>query len=234
LAECSGTTANRPNNVLGPSSPGPGTSRWEPHDDRAVRAVSLRGCQTPFHRSVVSAEARSEMAHDQRSTARYPSDPVETWPFLTAASTTCCSFEMIRASFPTAVGKVGVFTLYITQGTQRASDYEQGQLISVRSGVNARAVAAAHQPSRSANRRESRPGRGQSATFTALNPTSPSTTGHRRYRTTFPITVSVQISRAASVSSCDCATSPRTAVRPKTRIGTTPGRNDSRCAGITK
>jgi hypothetical protein len=61
--EYCGTTASRPNNVPGPSSPGPGTSRWEPHDDRAVRAVSLRGCQTPFHRSVVSAEARSEMAH---------------------------------------------------------------------------------------------------------------------------------------------------------------------------
>ncbi len=115
-----GTTASRPNNVPGPSSPGPGTSRWEPHDDRAVRAVSLRGCQTPFHRSVVSAEARSEMAHDQRSTARYPSDPVEIWPFLMAASTTCCSFEMIRASFPTAVGKAGVFALYITQGTQKS------------------------------------------------------------------------------------------------------------------
>ena len=144
-------------------------------------------------------------------------DLVEISAFLTKRpQQLCCSFKMIRASFPTVVGKAGVFTLYITQGTQRASDYEQGQLISVRSGVNARAVAAAHQPSRTANRRESRPGRGQSATITALNPTSPSTTGHRRYRTTCPTTVSVQISRAASISSCDCATSPRTAVRPNT------------------
>ena len=78
--EWCGTTASRPNSVPGPSSPGPGTSRWEPHDDRAVRAVSLRGCQTPFHRSVGSAKARSNVAHDQRSTARNPSDPVEIWP----------------------------------------------------------------------------------------------------------------------------------------------------------
>jgi hypothetical protein len=165
---------------------------------------------------------------------RYPSNPVESSPTMGATSTTCCSFEMIRASFPTGVGKQGVFALYITQGTQRASDYEQGQLISVRSGVNARAVAAAHQPSRSANRRESRPGRGQSATFTALNPTSPSITGHRRYRTICPTTVSVQISRAASVSSSDCATSPRAAVRPKTPHRDNIRKEDSRCAGITK
>ena len=70
-------------------------------------------------------------------------------------------------------GQAGVFTLYMNQGTQRASNYEQGQLIGVGSGVNARAVAATHQSSRPACRRESRPGRERSATLTALNPTSP-------------------------------------------------------------
>jgi hypothetical protein len=233
-AECCVTTASRPNSVPGPNSLDPGTSRWEPRDDQAARAASLRGCQTPFHRSVVSARTRSEMAHDEDQQSRDPSDPVEIWPFLTAVSTTCCSFEMIRASFPTGVGKKGVFALYITQGTQRASDYEQGQLIGVRSGVNARAVAAAYQPSRPAYRRESRPGSGQSATLTALSPSSPSTTGHRRHRIVCPITVRVQISRAASVCSCNCAISPNGREAYNPYIGTTPGRNDSRCAGITK
>jgi hypothetical protein len=49
-----------------------------------------------------------------------------------------------------------------------------------------------------------------------------------------PTTVSVQISRAASVSSSDCATSPRAAVRPKTPHRDNIRKEDSRCAGITK
>ena len=117
---------------------------------------------------------------------------------------------MIRASYPTVVGKAGVFALYIAEGP-KASDYKQGQLISVRSGVNARAVATAHQPSSSAYRREFRLGRKQSATLTALKPTSPRTTGHRRDRAIGPDTVSVQISRAASISPCGCATTQQTA-----------------------
>ena len=126
----------------------------------------------------------------------------------------------------------GLYVIH-NQGTQRASDYEQGQLISVGSGVNVRAVAAAHQPSRPVYRRESRSGREQSSSLTSLNPNSHGTTGYRRDQTTCPVTVSVQISRAASISSCDCASSP--AARPQIPcIGTTPGRNDSRCAGITK
>jgi hypothetical protein len=47
---------------------------------------------------------------------------------------------MIRACNPTVVGKPGVFALYIAEGP-KASDYKQGQLISVRSGLNARAGA---------------------------------------------------------------------------------------------
>ena len=42
---------------------------------------------------------------------------------------------MIRASYPTVVGKAGVFALYIAEGP-KASDYKQGRLISVRSGLN--------------------------------------------------------------------------------------------------
>lgn len=103
-------------------------------------------------------------------------------PSSAVASTPCCSFAMIRASFPTVVGKPGVFALYMSKGIQRASDYEQGQLISVGSGLYARAVAA-DQSSRSAGRSESRPGRMRPATaLTALNSTSPSTTGPRRDR----------------------------------------------------
>ena len=106
-----------------PNSPGPGTSRWVLHDDRAVRAVSLRGCLTPFHRNVVSAER--PLRCRARSKINSPDIPaIQSNPALCSGptSTTCCSFEMIRASFPTGVGKIGVFALYITKGHQRASE----------------------------------------------------------------------------------------------------------------
>ena len=117
---------------------------------------------------------------------------------------------MIRASYPTVVGKPGVFALYIAEGP-KASDYKQGRLISVRSGLNrqGRGDGASAEPF--GFRREFRPGRGQSATLTALKPTSPSTTGHRRDRAIGPDTVSVQISRAASISPCGCAITQQTA-----------------------
>jgi hypothetical protein len=105
---------------------------------------------------------------------------------------------MIRASFPTVVGKPGVFALYISKGIQRASDYEQGQLISVGSGLNARAVAAG-QSSRPAGRSESRPGR-MHATHRPQCAKSDIAQDH--WSSTRPDhvsnSVSVQISRAAS------------------------------------
>ena len=120
--ECCGTTASRPSNVPGQSSPGPGTSRSERRGVRAEPAVSLRGCQTPLHRSVGFPKTRSHVAGrsminkliSQRSSRNLALPQA-------ATSTTCCSFEMIRASFPTGVGKPGVFTLYMDQGTTEAS-----------------------------------------------------------------------------------------------------------------
>jgi hypothetical protein len=85
---------------------------------------------------------------------------------------------MIRACNPTVVGKAGVFALYIAEGP-KASDYRQGQLISVRSGLNARAGAATYQSSRSVGQRV--------PIGTRANPQNHysnlimlSTTGHRR------------------------------------------------------
>jgi hypothetical protein len=144
---------------------------------------------------------------------RRSSDPVENRAFLISHTNNMLRFRNDSGFLSNSSGQDRVFALYMSEGIQRASDYEQGQLISVGSGLNASAVAV-DQSSRPACRSESRPGRERPATaLTALNPTSPSTTGHRRDRTICR-TVSVQISRAANGSSCDCATSPRTAARP--------------------
>jgi hypothetical protein len=85
------------------------------------------------------------------------------------------------------VGKRRLLRYTWTQSTQSQRCTEQGLLISVRSGVNARAVAAAHQSSRSACQ-VSRSGLGRSALFAALSPFTASnvvtlsTTGYRRIR----------------------------------------------------
>src|SRR5512133_2506735 len=50
---CCGTTASRPSNVLAPNSPDLGTSHSVQHGVQAEPAANLRGCQTPFYRSVV-------------------------------------------------------------------------------------------------------------------------------------------------------------------------------------
>ena len=97
-------------------------------------------------------------------------------------------------------GQARGFALYMDNKAPKASVYKRGLLISVRSGVNARAVATAHQPSRSAYRREFRPGRRpiRHAHCTEANLAQHhwSSTGSDHG----PDTASVQISRAASIS----------------------------------
>ena len=147
---------------------------------------------------------------------------------------------------PTRVGKSGVFTLYMDARHLKSACTERGLLISVRSGVNARAVAAAHQSSRSARQCVpigTRPVRPVHCTelnlITALNLITLSTTGHRRSPTVVqrPPVYNLACSQQ---SSCRCATSPRTGIEaPQTPSTQTPeegrpGRNDSRCAGIRK
>jgi hypothetical protein len=68
-----------------------------------------------------------------------------------ATTTTVLQFRNDSGFLPTRVGKPGVFTLYMDTNAPNPARTE-GLLISVRSGVNARAVAAAHQSSRSACR----------------------------------------------------------------------------------
>lgn len=145
---------------------------------------------------------------------------------------------------PTRVGKPGVFTLYMDARHPKSGCTERGLLISVRSGVNARAVAAAHQSSRSARRRVpigTRPVRPVHCTelCIALNLITLSTTGHRRNPTVVQ-RPPVHNLACSQQSSCGCATSPRTGIEaPQTPSTQTPeegrpGRNDSRCAGIRK
>ena len=146
---------------------------------------------------------------------------------------------------PTRVGKPGVLRYTWTTRHPKPACTERGLLISVRSGVNARAVAAAHQSSRSACRRVPigiRP----AALFTALNCRTSTESDHTQHHWSptesdcCPNDRRCTISHAASSSSCGCATSPRTAIEaPQTPSTQTPeegrpGRNDSRCAGIRK
>jgi hypothetical protein len=111
-------------------------------------------------------------------------------------------------------GQAGVFTLYMNQGTQKS------QRLRART-TDQRGIRCERQ-SRCGDASVEPPGlstRVPTGTRAIRHPHRTesdlaSTIGHRRDRTICPSTVSVQISRAASGSSCDCATSPRTAVRP--------------------
>jgi hypothetical protein len=145
---------------------------------------------------------------------------------------------------PTRVGKPGVFALYMDARHPKSACTERGLLISVRSGVNARAVAAAHQSSRSARRRVpigTRPVRPVHCTelCIALNLITLSSTGHRRIGL---------LSNDRRCTNSHAASVPPAAARPaherplrppkppqtQTPEEGRPGRNDSRCAGITK
>ena len=63
----------------------------------------------------------------------------------------CCSFEMIRASFQQEWANRGLYVIHGHKAPKASVCTEQGLLVSVRSGVSVRAVAAAHQSSRSAS-----------------------------------------------------------------------------------
>ena len=156
-------------------------------------------------------------------------------PSSPLGSTTCCSFEMIRASFATRVGKRGVFALYMDGRGPRSQRVSARTTDQREIRCERQAVATAHQPSRSACRWEFGPGSAEARDPSCADSDLAQHHWQRQDRTSGPSTVSKQLSRAASISSCGCATSSRTAARPSNPyIGTTPGRNDSRCAGIRK
>ena len=125
--------------------------------------------------------------------------------------TTCCSFEMIRASFATRVGKRGVFTLYMDRrGPQKpavsARTTDQREIRCER-----QTGAAAHQPAR---RRGSQPGSGQVRHSSCAESDLAQYDWQGQPRTSRPGAL-VCNSCAASISSCGCATSKQTAVRPQ-------------------
>jgi hypothetical protein len=104
---------------------------------------------------------------------------------------TGCSFEMIRASFQQDWASRGCFRYTWTTRHPKPECTEQGRLISVRSGLNAKAAAVTHQSSRPACRLV--PTRaGPSTTLTALNLITLTTTGHRRHGTVCPSTAGAQ------------------------------------------
>jgi hypothetical protein len=70
----------------------------------------------------------------------------------------CCSFEMIRASFATRVGKRGVFTLYMDRRGPRSQRVSARTTDQREIRCERQTVAAAYQP---AHRRTSRQGSGQ-------------------------------------------------------------------------
>ena len=70
----------------------------------------------------------------------------------------CCSFEMIRASFATRVGKRGVFTLYMDRRGPRSQRVSARTTDQREIRCERQTVAAAYQP---AHRRRSRQGSGQ-------------------------------------------------------------------------
>jgi hypothetical protein len=166
-----------------------------------------------------------------------PADPGNSPSQTNERQQLCCSFEMIRASFQQEWANRGLYVIHGHKAPKPACT-EQGLLVSVRSGVNARAVAAAHQSSRSACQGVPI---GTRPTHHARCATSDHTQ-HRWSPTTWtvgPSTAGVNLA-CSQHSSGGCAISLGTAIQaarsPKARNPQQgrPGRNDSRCAGITK
>ena len=173
---------------------------------------------------------------------REPNSP-EQATTTTTQQQQCCSFEMIRASFQQDWASRGCFRYTWTTRHPKPACTEQGLLISVRSGLIARAAAATHQSSRPACRRVP----------TGPGPTSHGLVSHSRqaqhyWSPTAWNGVSHRIRGAPPVrklacsqhSHVGCATSLRTAfAAPRNPKAQTPeqgqqGRNNSRCAGITR
>jgi len=155
----------------------------------------------------------------------------------------CCSFEMIRASFQQDWASRGSFRYTWTTRHPKPACTEQGLLISVRSGSNARAAAVTHQSSRSALRRVPIGARptppGLPSTLVTL-----SATGHRRHGTVCPIGSAehrrCSSSHAASIplmaarSAYERPLRPPEAPKAHTPEQGRQGRKNSRCAGITR
>ena len=152
---------------------------------------------------------------------------------------------------PTRVGKPGLLRYTWTQGTQSQRCTDQGLLISVRSGVNARAVAAAHQSSRSACQRVpigTRPVRPVFCTESVHSIKSDHCTESDHTQHHWSPTAFDYLSNDRRCATSYAASVPPAAARPaqerplrppkppqtQTPEEGRPGRNDSRCAGIRK
>jgi len=152
---------------------------------------------------------------------------------------------------PTRVGKPGVFTLYMDARHPKSACTERGLLISVRSGVNARAVVAAHQSSRSACQRvpiRIRPVRPVHCTESVHSIRSDHCTESDHTQHQWSPTAFDCLSNDRRCATSYAASVPPAAARPdherplrspkppqtQTPEEGRPGRNDSRCAGIRK
>ena len=211
LVACCGTTASRPSNVPGQGSPGPGTSRSERRGVRAEPAANLRGCQTPHHRSVrFPKPGRCGWTVDDQQPPNPGESTVKLSTFQAPIPTTCCSFEMIRASFATRVGKWGVFTLYMDRRGPRSQRVSARTTDQREIRCERQTVAAAHQPP---HRRRSRPGSGQVRHSSCAESDLAQNVWQGRLGR--PVRgPSICNSRAASISSGGCATGQQTAARP--------------------
>jgi hypothetical protein len=134
--------------------------------------------------------------------------------------------------FPTRLGKPRSLRYTWRTRQPKPAGTEQGLLISVGSGDNARAVAT-HQSSRPVYRHVLT-GTGSALSRSVYpNLTTLSTTGHRRQGPCARVPP-VRKLACSQHSSCAARTAYEAAMRPQTPEEGRPGRNDSRCAGIRK
>jgi hypothetical protein len=200
-----------------------------------VRAGSLRGCQTPFHRSVVSAKTRSDVAHDPRSNGLLSQRSSRNPRIPHGQINNLLQFRNDSGFLSNSSGQGG--GLYVIHN----SGHPKSQRLQART-TDQRGIRSERQGRRSGASTEpfgpsTRVPTGTRAIrrLTALYPTSPSTSwlstgpddvsGHRQCTN---LTCSQHLFLCLRVQ----PTNGREAQDPC--IGTTPGRNDSRCAGITK
>jgi hypothetical protein len=163
-------------------------------------------------------------------------DLVEISAFLTKRPQQLgCSFKMIRASFPTRVGKQGVFRLYMEsaqlrsqRGLARTTDQCE-----IRCERECRYNGA--QPSPPACRSGSRPGSSQAHSLWCAES---DVTQHHVAPTRPDVRVLAPSVCRSHVQPASLPVAAQPAherpLGPDPCRGTTTGRNDSRCAGITK
>ena len=125
-----------------------GRSRRRAYGDVRHPIIVVSG----FRSQVDVADGDDQQPPNPGEPHRHPALPRHRTPV------SCCSFEMIRASFATRVGKRGVFTLYMDRRGPRSQRVSARTTDQREIRCERQTVAAAYQP---AHRRTSRQGSGQ-------------------------------------------------------------------------